>query len=98
MIPSSGLLVQSAEIRAREAARARERENAERGWQREKHAVMWQCVALSLAGVPLFGLSMHLDDGRRAELALAAAFVVSYAGPFFRWLVFHLKSIDRDDY
>ncbi len=93
-----GLLTQSAEVREREAARAHEREDAERGWQREKRAVMWQCVALSFAGVPLFGLSMYLDDGRQADVALAAAFFVSYAGPFFWGLVFHLKSADRDDY
>ena len=92
------LLVQSDEARRREAARAHEREDAERGWLREKHVVMWQCVALSFAGVPLFGLSMYIDDGRRADVALAAAFFVSYAGPFFRWLVFHLKCVDRDDY
>jgi len=92
-----GMLVQSDEVRRREAARAGERQAAEQDWQRRKHAVMWQCVVLSFAGVPLFGLSMRIDDGRQADIALAAAFFVSYAGPFFRWLIFHLQSVDRDD-
>ena len=93
-----GMLVQSDEARRREAARAGERQIAEQDWQRRKHAVLWQCVALGFVGVPLFGLSMYIDDGRRADVALAAAFFVSYACPFFRWLIFHLQSIDRDDY
>ena len=92
------LLAQSAEMREREATRARERQDAEQGWQRERHAVMWQCVALSFAGVPIFGLSFHLTDGRRAQVAVAAAFFVSYACPFARWLVYHLRSVDQGDY
>lgn len=91
------LLLQSAEARRREAARAHERQEAEQGWQRERRAAMWQCVALSFSGIPLFGLGMYLEDGRWGEVMLAAAFFVSYAGPCARWLVFHLKSVDRND-
>jgi hypothetical protein len=61
-----------------------------RAFARRRSRVLWQCAALTFAGVPLYGWSWHLT-GDSAQVAAAGALVISYAAPFFRW-VFYLVS------
>ena len=77
--------------RVLESRRAREKEAADRLNRREVRNVLWQCVGLAFAGVPIYLWSWHLTDPRSTELAVATGMVVSYALPFFRWLAFHAR-------
>ena len=80
--------------RARETAHATAAEEAERQSRREAHRVAWQCVALTFLGVPLYLWSWHLNDARQSAVVASAAFLVSYAAPFFRWVVYR---VGRDE-
>lgn len=73
-----------------ERRRVQEAEQAVRTSERETRRVMWQCVALSLAGVPIYVWSWFLTTPRMPSVAVTLAFVVSYGLPFFRWLAFHV--------
>ena len=90
----SPLLPLAADRVATELRRAREQEAADQDFERKRRRVMWQCVALCFAGVPLYALSWRIADNRTADLAAAAGFFISYALPFFRWLAYHVKSSD----
>jgi len=48
----------------------------------------WECVGLGALGLPVYLWSWHLTDPGQAELAVAAAFLVSYVGPFVRWAAY----------
>jgi hypothetical protein len=80
---------------ATEERRAREREVAEQAFERARHRMLWQCVALSFAGVPCYAWSWHLTEPREVNLFVATGFVVSYALPFFRWLGYHVRTSEE---
>lgn len=86
---SPPFLTLSEQQKAREAAGAALAEQAEREVARETRRVGWQCVALTFLGVPLYLWSWHLDDSRSSHVVASAAFLVSYAAPFFRWVIWH---------
>ena len=81
------LLELPAERREVEKRRALEEEAGYEAFERRRARVFWQCVALSFAGVPLYAWSWHLT-GDSARVAAAGALVISYAVPFFRWVVY----------
>ena len=80
--------------RGREARRAAEVDAAENFSRRTNRRVMVECVALTLLGTPFYAWSWHGTDPDRAAIWTAAGFAVSYAGPFFRWLVHHTRTSD----
>jgi hypothetical protein len=80
---------------ATEERRAREKEVAEQAFERARHRMLWQCVALSFAGVPFYAWSWHLTEPREVNLFVATGFVISYALPFFRWLAYHIKTSEE---
>lgn len=88
------LLIHCPERRAVERRRAQEIEQAMRSSRREVRRVFWQCFRLAFAGVPIYAWSWHLTDPRMAEIAVASAFFVTYALPFFRWSAFHISRSD----
>jgi hypothetical protein len=90
-MPESPLLrLDSARVDA-ETRRSREQEEARLDYERKRKRLFWQCVALSLTGVPVYALSWRFTDPLKINLAIALGFFLSYALPFFRWLVFHLR-------
>ncbi|MDQ5840664.1 MAG: hypothetical protein M3537_05880 [Chloroflexota bacterium] len=91
----SPLLPLSPERIATEQRRAREKEDAVRAFDRKRRRVMWQCVALSFTGVPVYVWSWHLADPRTVNLFVSAGFFMSYALPFFRWLAYHLRASEE---
>jgi hypothetical protein len=74
-----------------ESRRAAEQEEARLGYERQRKRVFWQCVALSLTGVPVYVLSWQFTEPLKIDLAIAGGFFLSYALPFFRWLAYHVK-------
>lgn len=93
-LPDQRLLDLSPERRAMEARRAQEYEESVRAADHARRRVLWQCVALTFAGVPFYAWSWHLTDPRQSELTVATAFLISYAAPFFRWLAHHVSESD----
>jgi len=89
------LLDPSTERERRERRRALEEAADERELNRRRRRMLWQCVALTFLGVPVYAYSWHVTDPRQAELAGAAGFVVSYVGPFFRWLAYHVSQSEE---
>ena len=90
-MPESPLLgLDSGRVDA-ETRRSREQEEAHRSYDRKRKRLFWQCVALSLTGVPVYALSWRFTDPLKVNLAIALGFFLSYALPFFRWLVFHVR-------
>lgn len=83
------------ERRALELRRVREREAATAAFDRHRRRMMWQCVALSFLGVPIYAVSWGGADPRMTQLWSALGLFVSYAAPFFRWLVYHLRISDE---
>lgn len=78
--------------RGREARRAAEIDAAEKLGRRTSLRVIVECVALTLLGTPFYAWSWHLTDPDRAAIWAALGFAVSYAGPFFRWLLYHTRN------
>lgn len=76
---------------AAETRRAAEKEAAQQSYERTRRRVFWQCVALTLTGVPVYALSWRFTDPLKIDLAIAGGFFLSYALPFFRWLVYHVR-------
>jgi len=56
---------------------------------------MWQCVALAFIGVPVYAASWGLADPGLTRVAGALGFFVSYAAPFFRWLIYHIRESEE---
>jgi hypothetical protein len=73
----------------------REREEAVQGHERRKHRVMWQCVALAFIGVPVYAASWSLTDPGLTRAVATLGFFVSYAAPFFRWLIYHVRESEE---
>jgi hypothetical protein len=78
-----------------EARRARELEEAQLGDERKRKRVFWQCVALTLTGIPIYALSWRFTDPLQIDLAIAGGFFLSYALPFFRWLAHHVSTSEE---
>ena len=78
--------------RVREARRAAEVDAAETSTRRKNRRVMVECVALTLLGTPFYAWSWHVTESGRADIWMALGFAVSYAGPFFRWLLHHTRT------
>jgi hypothetical protein len=94
-MPDTPLLgLDSARVDA-EARRARELEDAHRGDERTRKRVFWQCVALTLSGIPIYALSWRFTDPLEIDLAIAGGFFLSYALPFFRWLAYHVSTSEE---
>ena len=94
-MPDTPLLELDPQRIATETRRAREKEEAEAAVERTRRRMLWQCVALSFAGVPFYAWSWHLTDPREVNLFVAAGFFISYALPFFRWLAHHIRTSDE---
>jgi hypothetical protein len=94
-MPDSPLLELDPQRIVTETRRAREKEEAEEAFERTRRRMLWQCVALSFAGVPLYAWSWHLADPRQVNLFVTAGFFISYALPFFRWLAHHVRTSDE---
>ena len=94
-MPGSHLLDLDPDRIATEARRAREKEVAEQAFERTRRRMLWQCVALSFAGVPFYAWSWHLTEPREVNLFVAAGFFISYALPFFRWLGYHIRTSEE---
>ena len=80
---------------ATETRRAQENEAAEQAFERTRRRMLWQCVALSFTGVPIYACSWRLTDPRQVNLFVAAGFFISYALPFFRWLTYHIGTSEE---
>jgi len=80
--------------RAREARRAEEIEASNRYSERKGRRVLAHCIALAFLGVPFYAWSWHVSDPERAQVWSALGFAISYAAPFFRWLVYHMRTSD----
>lgn len=80
---------------AAETRRAAEKEAAQQSYERTRRRVFWQCVALTLTGVPVYALSWRFTDPLKIDLAIAGGFFLSYALPFFRWLVYHVRNSEE---
>jgi hypothetical protein len=80
---------------ALELRRVREREAADAAFDRRRKLMMWQCVALSFLGVPIYAVSWGGADPRMTQLWGALGLFVSYAAPFFRWLAYHIRVADE---
>ena len=78
-----------------ESRRAAEQEESRLGYDRQRKRVFWQCVALSLTGVPVYVLSWQFTEPLKIDLAIAGGFFLSYALPFFRWLAYHVKNSEE---
>ena len=89
------LLDVSAARRDRERHQAEESDRLNRDADRKRRRVLVQCVGLAFAWVPFYGLSMRTDNQGIAEVWSALAFAVSYAAPFFRWLVYHMHTSEE---
>jgi hypothetical protein len=89
------LLDPSTERDRREHRRAQEQAEDELADRRKRRRMLWQCVALTFIGVPVYAYSWHLTDPRQAEVAASAGFVLSYAAPFFRWLAYHISQSEE---
>lgn len=85
----------SAARRDRERRRADEIDRQHRDADRKRRWFLVQCVGLAFVGVPFYGLSMLTDNQGHAEMWSALAFAVSYAAPFFRWLVYHMQTSEE---
>ena len=85
------LLDPSTERERRERRRAQEQAEDELEDRRKRRRMLWQCVALTFIGVPVYAYSWYVTDLRQAELAISAGFVLSYGAPFFRWLAYHIS-------
>ena len=72
----------------------REVDAAENLSRRTNRRVIVECVLLTLLGTPFYAWSWHVTDPDRAAIWTAAGFAVSYAGPFFRWLLHHTRTSD----
>lgn len=82
----------SSSRRGREARRAAEIDAAENASRRTDRRVIVECAALTLLGTPFYAWSWHVTDSGHAAIWTALGFAVSYAGPFFRWLVHHTRT------
>jgi hypothetical protein len=80
--------------RDREARRAGEIEASNRYSERRGRRVLIECIALAFLGVPFYAWSWHVSDPDVARVWSALGFAISYAAPFFRWLVYHMRSSD----
>jgi hypothetical protein len=78
-----------------ESRRAAEQEESRLGHDRQRKRVFWQCVALSLTGVPVYVLSWQFTEPLKIDLAIAGGFFLSYALPFFRWLAYHVRNSEE---
>jgi hypothetical protein len=78
-----------------ESRRAAEQEESRLGYDRQRKRVFWQCVALSLTGVPVYVLSWQFTEPLKIDLAIAGGFFLSYALPFFRWLAYHVRNSEE---
>lgn len=92
------LLNVAADRRAREERRAIEIETLNRASDRRDRWVLAQCIALAFLGVPFYAWSWHVVDPDRARIWAALGFAVSYAAPFFRWLVYHVRTSETFGY
>lgn len=89
------MLDPSTERERRERRRAEQQAEDELVDRRKRRRMLWQCVALTFIGVPVYAYSWHLTDLRMAEVAISAGFVLSYAAPFFRWLAYHISESEE---
>lgn len=94
-MPDTPLLGLSPDRQAVETRRAAEQEEARLGYERKRKRLFWQCVALSLTGVPIYALSWRFTDPLQIDLAIAGGFFLSYALPFFRWLAYHVSNSEE---
>ena len=94
-MPQSPLLGLDSDRVATEARRAAEKEAAQLAYDRKCRRVFWQCMALTLTGVPVYALSWRFTDPLQIDLAIAGGFVLSYALPFFRWLAYHVRNSEE---
>ena len=78
-----------------ESRRAAEQEQARLAYERIRKRVFWQCVGLTLSGIPIYALSWRFTDPLQVDLAIAGGFVLSYALPFFRWLAYHVRNSEE---
>lgn len=83
------------ERQALELRRVREREAADAAFDRRRRLMLWQCVALSFLGVPVYAVSWGGVDPGMTQVWSALGLFVSYAAPFFRWLVYHVRVSDE---
>jgi hypothetical protein len=81
--------------REREARRAVEVEHGIRVSQREARRAFAECIGLAFLGVPFYAWSWHVED--RAQVWSALGFAISYAAPFFRWVLYHMRTSETFD-
>lgn len=89
------LLDLSSEQQERERRQADQEQADQDAFEHRRGRVLWQCVALTFTGVPLYVWSWSLTDGRQSELAASFALVLSYVAPFFRWLAYHIRESEE---
>ncbi len=76
---------QQRELEQRHAAQQAEDEPE---FLRRRRRMLWQCVALTFVGVPVYAYGWHLSDPGQSSVVASAGFVLSYAAPFFRWVAY----------
>ena len=78
--------------REREARRAGEVEHGNQVSERAARRVIAECIGLAFLGVPFYAWSWHVADPDRAQVWSALGFAISYAAPFFRWVLYHMRT------
>ena len=64
-------------------------------FERTARRVLAECIGLAFLGVPFYAWSLYVPNQGLAEVWSALAFAVSYAAPFFRWLVYHMQTSEE---
>jgi len=83
--------------REREARRAGEIEHGNRVTERAGRRAFAECIALAFLGVPFYAWSWHVEATDRAQVWSALGFAISYAAPFFRWVLYHMRTSETFD-
>ena len=78
--------------RSREARRAAEIDASNRVTTRSTRRVLVECVLLVFLGTPFYAWSWHVTDPEMAAVWTALGSAITFAGPFFRWLLHHTRT------
>jgi hypothetical protein len=91
------LLDVSAARREREARRAVEIDESNRLTERAGRRALAECIGLAFLGVPFYAWSWHVENPDQARVWSALGFAITYAGPFFRWVLYHMRTSETFD-
>ena len=76
----------------REARRAAEIDESNRVTTRSTRRLLVECVLIVFLGTPFYAWSWHVTDPDEAAVWTALGSAITFAGPFFRWLLHHTRT------